>query len=88
MRHISREADWLLAVNRGRTLRQRPPNPFDSFRREVLETIRGRDLREARRQVLEHLNAFKINLMLVVALQKWLNDEALVREHHLGIVEQ
>ncbi|MBC7447700.1 MAG: radical SAM protein [Hymenobacteraceae bacterium] len=48
---------------------------FDSLRRDVLEKMRGRDLREVRRQALEHLNALNLSTTLVVTLQKGLNDD-------------
>ncbi len=48
---------------------------FDSFRKEVLEQMRGRDLRDVRLKALEHLNALNLSTTLVVTLQKGLNDD-------------
>ncbi|MGB0932285.1 MAG: radical SAM protein, partial [Chitinophagales bacterium] len=48
---------------------------FDSFRKEVLQTIRGADLTSIREQALEHLNALNLSTTLVVTLQKGLNDD-------------
>ncbi|MEZ4888846.1 MAG: radical SAM protein [Chitinophagales bacterium] len=48
---------------------------FDSFRKEVLETIRGANLTSIREQALEHLNALNLSTTLVVTLQKGLNDD-------------
>jgi len=48
---------------------------FDSFRKEVLETMRGRDLRSVRLKALEHLNKYNLSTTLVVTLQKGLNDD-------------
>jgi uncharacterized radical SAM superfamily Fe-S cluster-containing enzyme len=48
---------------------------FDSFKKEVLEELRGEDLRETRLKALEHLNEFNLSTTLVVVLQKTLNDD-------------
>jgi len=48
---------------------------FDSFKKEALEALRGKDLREARLKALEHLNEFNISTTLVVTLQKGLNTD-------------
>ncbi|MBS1564188.1 MAG: radical SAM protein, partial [Bacteroidetes bacterium] len=48
---------------------------FDSFRPEVLEQMRGKDLTDVRRKALEKLNALNISTTLVVTLQKGLNDD-------------
>lgn len=48
---------------------------FDSFKKEALESLRGRDLREVRLQALEHLNKYNLSTTLVVTLQKGLNDD-------------
>lgn len=48
---------------------------FDSFKKEVLETLRGEDLREVRKKALEHLNEFNLSTTLVITLQKGLNDD-------------
>ena len=46
---------------------------FDSFRENVLKTLRGQDLRDVRRQAISYLNEFNISTTLVVTLQKGLN---------------
>ncbi|MEM6380412.1 MAG: radical SAM protein, partial [Bacteroidota bacterium] len=43
---------------------------FDSFRKEVLQQIRGLDLRRIRRQAIEKLNQLNLSTTLVVTLQK------------------
>lgn len=48
---------------------------FDSFRPEVLKTLRGEDLSEVRKKALENLNAVNLSTTLVVTLQKGLNDD-------------
>jgi hypothetical protein len=48
---------------------------FDSFRPEVLKSMRGKDLTEIRRKALERLNALNISTTLVVTLQKGLNTD-------------
>lgn len=48
---------------------------FDSFRKEVLESMRGTDLRQVRMKALAHLNEFNLSTTLVVTLQKGLNDD-------------
>lgn len=48
---------------------------FDSLKKQALEVLRGEDLREVRRQALDHLNEFDISTTLVVTLQKGLNDQ-------------
>ncbi len=48
---------------------------FDSFKKEVLETLRGEDLREVRKKAIEHLNEFNLSTTLVITLQKGLNDD-------------
>ena len=52
---------------------------FDSFEAEVLQSLRGEDLREVRRQAIEYLNEFNISTTLVVTLQKGLNDHEIGR---------
>ncbi len=46
---------------------------FDSFKPEVLQSMRGRDLTSVRQKALEHLNEFNISTNLVVTLQNNLN---------------
>ncbi len=48
---------------------------FDSFRAEVLESMRGRDLRKVREKALDKLNKLNLSTTLVVTLQKGLNDD-------------
>lgn len=48
---------------------------FDSFKKEVLESMRGKDLRDIRLKALENLNALNLSTTLVVTLQKGLNDD-------------
>lgn len=43
---------------------------FDSFESEVLQHIRGEDLREVRRKAIEHLNKYNIPTTLVVVIQR------------------
>lgn len=48
---------------------------FDSFKKEVLEQLRGEDLRDVRMKALEHLNKYNLSTTLVVTLQKGLNTD-------------
>jgi uncharacterized radical SAM superfamily Fe-S cluster-containing enzyme len=48
---------------------------FDSFKAEVLEQMRGRDLSGVRTRALEHLNQLNLSTTLVVTLQKGHNDD-------------
>src|SRR2546423_10682354 len=48
---------------------------FDSFKRESLEKIRGKDLTVIRKQALENLNKLNLSTTLVVTLQKGVNDD-------------
>ena len=48
---------------------------FDSFKPEVLEELRGKDLTEIRTKAIENLNKFNLSTTLVVTLQKGLNDD-------------
>jgi 7,8-dihydro-6-hydroxymethylpterin dimethyltransferase len=47
---------------------------FDSLQKEVLENLRGQDLREVRQKAIRNLNAVNLSTTLVVTLQKCLND--------------
>lgn len=47
---------------------------FDSFQKEVLESMRGKDLREIRNRAIAKLNDLNLSTTLVVTLQKGLND--------------
>lgn len=48
---------------------------FDSFKKEVLEQMRGADLREVRMKALANLNKYNLSTTLVVTLQKGLNTD-------------
>lgn len=48
---------------------------FDSFRKEVLQSMRGANLLPIRDQALQHLNALNLSTTLVVTIQKNLNDD-------------
>ncbi len=48
---------------------------FDSFKPDVLEKLRGKDLRDVRVKALEHLNKLNLSTTLVITLQKGLNDD-------------
>ncbi|MGO4292905.1 radical SAM protein [Chitinophaga sp. RAB17] len=48
---------------------------FDSFKPEVLERMRGKDLTEVRKQAIENLNEAGLSTTLVVTLQKGQNDD-------------
>lgn len=47
---------------------------FDSFEKEALIQLRGKDLTKVRQQAIAHLNACNLSTTLVVTLQKDLND--------------
>jgi uncharacterized radical SAM superfamily Fe-S cluster-containing enzyme len=48
---------------------------FDSFKPQVLERLRGRDLTDIRIKALEKLNTLNLSTTLVVTLQQGLNDD-------------
>ena len=48
---------------------------FDSFKKEVLEKMRGKDLRDIRIRAIDHLNKLNLSTTLVVTLQKGSNDD-------------
>ncbi len=48
---------------------------FDSFKEEVLTSMRGAKLTKIRKKALEHLNELNLSTTLVVTLQKGLNDD-------------
>lgn len=48
---------------------------FDSFRKEVLQSMRGANLTDIRAQALEHLNELNLSTTLVATIQKNLNDD-------------
>lgn len=47
---------------------------FDSFEDSTLQTLRGADLAEIRKEAIANLNSFNLSTTLVVTLQKGLND--------------
>lgn len=53
---------------------------FDSFEKDVLQSMRGANLVSIREQALEHLNLLNLSTTLVVTIQKNLND------HEIGKV--
>ena len=50
---------------------------FDSLRADALQTLRGADLREIRRQALARLNALDLSTTLVVTVRRGSNDDEL-----------
>jgi uncharacterized radical SAM superfamily Fe-S cluster-containing enzyme len=48
---------------------------FDSFKSEVLEEFRGKDLTEVRKRALQKLNELNLSTTLVVVLEKGKNDD-------------
>lgn len=48
---------------------------FDSFKKEVLESMRGKDLSDIRINAIQKLNELNLSTTLVVTLQKGLNDD-------------
>ncbi len=48
---------------------------FDSFRNEVLKSMRGADLSQTRAKAMDHLNRLNLSTTLVMTLQKGLNDD-------------
>lgn len=48
---------------------------FDSFRNEVLQSMRGADLVPIRQRALDHLNELNLSTTLVMTVQKNLNDD-------------
>jgi uncharacterized radical SAM superfamily Fe-S cluster-containing enzyme len=48
---------------------------FDSFKPDVLERMRGKDLTDVRQQAIENLNEVNLSTTLVVTLQKGVNDD-------------
>lgn len=61
---------------------------FDSFKKEVLESMRGANLLSIREQALEHLNALNLSTTLVVTLQKGLNDDEIGRIIDFALQQQ
>jgi len=48
---------------------------FDSFRKDVLQSMRGADLTSIRTEALDHLNTLDLSTTLVMTIQKNLNDD-------------
>lgn len=48
---------------------------FDSFKPEVLQKIRGKDLTDVRKKAVEHLNKYNLSTTLVVTVEKGSNDD-------------
>lgn len=48
---------------------------FDSFKKEVHESMRGKDLTQIREKAIQKLNELNLSTTLVVTLQKGLNDD-------------
>ena len=48
---------------------------FDSFKKEVLQLMRGASLEDIRKQAIAHLNEVNLSTTLVVTLQKGLNED-------------
>ncbi|TWP30642.1 radical SAM protein [Apibacter muscae] len=48
---------------------------FDSFKPEVLQKMRGKDLTEVREKALDKLNELNLSTTLVVTMEKGLNDD-------------
>ena len=48
---------------------------FDSFKQEVLMSLRGANLKKIREKAIEYLNELNLSTTLVVTLQKGLNDD-------------
>jgi uncharacterized radical SAM superfamily Fe-S cluster-containing enzyme len=47
---------------------------FDSFEKEALEKLRGKDLREVRKKAIDNLNKYNLSTTLVVTVQKNVNN--------------
>ena len=57
---------------------------FDSFRPEVLKTLRGTDLRSTHTRAIDHLNETGIHTTLVAAIRRGLNDDEMGEIIHYG----
>lgn len=58
---------------------------FDSFKPEVLEKIRGKDLTDVRAKALEELNKYNLSTTLVVTLEKGSNDDEIGKIIEFGL---
>ena len=61
---------------------------FDSFREEVLRSMRGADLLKIRQQALDHLNELNLSTTLVVTLQNGLNDDEIGQTIEYALKQQ
>ena len=61
---------------------------FDSFRPEVLEQLRGKDLLDTRMKALQHLNELNLSTTLVVTLQQGLNDDEIGKIIEFGLKQR
>lgn len=83
IRHLMLNTNGIKIANDGdfvKKLKEYTPNfeiylQFDSFKKEALEKLRGKDLREVRIKALENLNKYDISTTLVVTLQKNVNND-------------
>jgi hypothetical protein len=58
---------------------------FDSFKPEVLQKIRGKDLTDIRAKALEELNKYNLSTTLVVTLEKGSNDDEIGKIIEFGL---
>ncbi len=61
---------------------------FDSFKKEVLESMRGKDLRDIRNSAIQKLNELNLSTTLVVTLQKGLNDDEIGKIIDYGLAQK
>ena len=61
---------------------------FDSFKKEALEHLRGKDLRDVRLKALEHLNKYNISTTLVVTLEKGINTDEIGKIIEFGLKQR
>ncbi len=61
---------------------------FDSFKKEVLQELRGADLTKIRTKAIENLNAVNLSTTLVVTLQKGLNDDEMGKIIDFGLQQK
>ncbi len=61
---------------------------FDSFKQEVLQSMRGANMLRIREQAIEHLNQLNLSTTLVVTLQKGLNDDEIGKIIQYGLQQK
>lgn len=61
---------------------------FDSFKKEVLQELRGADLTSIRTQALANLNEVNLSTTLVITLQKGLNDDEIGKIIDFGLQQK